>query len=82
MKGSDYVAVVRLSNAVNKTLAQPGERCDQVPEASLGWLLEQGLIAPAGAVRETTQAAAEPEPEAELEQLQEIDLDTREGEEG
>jgi hypothetical protein len=44
MNGADYIATVRLSTKQNETLAEPGERCDQVPTASLEWLAEQGLI--------------------------------------
>ncbi len=42
--GADYIAVVRLSDKANTTLANPGEPCDQVPAASLPWLEAQGLI--------------------------------------
>lgn len=48
MKGSDYVAVVRLTtkgDPVPEVLAMPGETCERVPAASLGWLLADGLIA-------------------------------------
>jgi hypothetical protein len=45
--GADYVAVVRLSNKANDTLAVPGETCDRVPAGSLPWLLQDGYIAPA-----------------------------------
>ncbi|HXG56677.1 MAG TPA: hypothetical protein VNJ03_14970 [Vicinamibacterales bacterium] len=44
MKGSDYVARVRLSDAENKTLALPGKTCEKVPESSLPWLLKQKMV--------------------------------------
>ncbi len=42
--GADYVAVVRLSSKDNRSLALPGQGCDDVPTASLGWLLRSGKI--------------------------------------
>ena len=42
--GSDYVAMVRLSTKDNRTLALPGEGCDNVPTVSLEWLLRSGKI--------------------------------------
>ena len=42
--GSDYVAMVRLSTKDNRTLALPGEGCDNVPVVSLEWLLRSGKI--------------------------------------
>ena len=44
MNGSDYIAQVRLSTKSNETLAEPGEACHRVPDASLPWLVNQGLI--------------------------------------
>lgn len=44
MNGADFVAVVRLSNRENETLALPGETCDRIPASSLAWLAEQGLV--------------------------------------
>lgn len=44
MKGADYVAVVRLTDRFGKVLAAPGKSCDRVPDASLDWLLRDGLI--------------------------------------
>lgn len=44
MKGSDYIAVVRLTTREG-VVAQVGERCDYVPVDSLSWLLAQGRIA-------------------------------------
>lgn len=44
MKGCDYIAVVELSTKAGVTLAAPGESCARVADASLPWLLEQGLI--------------------------------------
>jgi hypothetical protein len=51
MKGSDYVAKQRISNKVDDTLADVGDRCDRVPVEALPWLLDGGHIeaAPAGA---------------------------------
>lgn len=42
--GSDYIAVVRLSTKGNRTLALPGESCEDVPTVSLAWLLRSGKI--------------------------------------
>ena len=42
--GSDYTATVRLSTKDNRTLALPGESCEDVPTVSLGWLLARGKI--------------------------------------
>ena len=41
---ADYVAIHRLSDANNETLAEPGQTCEHVPATSLNWLLEQGHI--------------------------------------
>jgi len=46
MKGSDFVAVEKLSDRFGAVLAAPGASCDKVPESSLGWLLRDGLIQP------------------------------------
>ena len=42
--GADYVAVVRLSDKSNRSLALPGEICEDVPVVSLEWLLRSGKI--------------------------------------
>lgn len=47
MKSADYIAVVRLTTKDEKVLAMPGKSCERVPEASLPWLLADGLIRPA-----------------------------------
>jgi hypothetical protein len=47
MNGRDYVAVRRLSTKQDTTLAAPGDTCENVPEDSLGWLLDRGWIKPA-----------------------------------
>jgi len=44
MNGQHYVALVRLSNKDDETLADVGERCHRVPASSLPWLLETGRI--------------------------------------
>jgi hypothetical protein len=44
LNGADYVAVKRLSNLANETLAEEGQTCEAVPAESLVWLKEQGLI--------------------------------------
>lgn len=46
MTGAEYRATVRLSTKDDVTLAEPGETCERVPDASLAWLLTQGLIEP------------------------------------
>jgi len=61
MTGSDYRATVRLSTPADETLADVGEVCDRVPEVSLGWLLEQGHIAPVLAPVCAAVGADEPE---------------------
>jgi hypothetical protein len=47
MIGRDYIAVRRLSTKEDVTLAEPGATCENVPEGSLGWLLDRGWIKPA-----------------------------------
>lgn len=47
LDGVDYVAVERLSNLADDTLAESGETCGRVPASSLPWLLAQGKITPA-----------------------------------
>jgi hypothetical protein len=42
--GSDFVANERLTNKAGAVLAAPGETCERVPAASLGWLESGGLI--------------------------------------
>lgn len=44
LKGRNYVAVVRLSTKDDTTLAEPGATCERIPDTSLPWLIEQGLI--------------------------------------
>lgn len=44
MTGHDYIAMVRLSDRGNVTLAEIGETCERVPAASLPWLITDGLI--------------------------------------
>lgn len=47
MNGADYIAMTRLTNkAGDVVLAEYGETCERVPEASLPWLIEQNLIVP------------------------------------
>lgn len=46
MNGKDYVALRRLSNAADETLAQVDETCERVPAESLPALLASGKIAP------------------------------------
>ena len=50
MPGSDYIAVRRISNRADDTLAGVGETCDRVPAEALEWLAECGAIASASAV--------------------------------
>lgn len=57
MSGRDFVAVARISNLADDTLADVGETCERVPDQSLPWLLRDGLIVPAPA-----PAQADPEP--------------------
>ncbi len=51
---AQYVALVRLSDRHDCTLAAAGETCEHVPADSLAWLLEQGLIVLAEAAQEDT----------------------------
>lgn len=46
MKGNEFRAKVRLTTIRGKVLAMPGETCEQVPEASLPFLLDDGDIEP------------------------------------
>lgn len=48
MSGANYVAVVALYDKHGKLLAAPGSTCESVPEVSLGWLEQDGLIKPTG----------------------------------
>lgn len=44
LNGADYVAIKRVSDVRNKTLAMPGETCERVPASALDWLLKQDHI--------------------------------------
>ena len=44
MNGVDYVALRRLSDKADETLAAVGETCDRVPASSLPGLLASGKI--------------------------------------
>lgn len=44
MKGSDFVAVRRLTNKAGEVLAAVGATCERVPEASLAALEARGAI--------------------------------------
>jgi len=46
LQGTDYVAIRRLSDKDDVTLAEAGETCDRVPPESLAPLLASGHIAP------------------------------------
>lgn len=46
LRGDDFRAVRRLSDAHDVTLADVGETCERVPVASLAPLLASGHIAP------------------------------------
>lgn len=46
LQGRDYVAVVGLRDQAGHRVP-PGGSCAEIAVASLGWLLEQGAIAPA-----------------------------------
>lgn len=59
--GHDYVAVVSLTNAEGGLLAAPGDRCDQVPIESLGWLAQRGRIVLADAPPAVSEATNESE---------------------
>jgi len=64
MKGTDFVAVVRLTNKAGEVLAAAGSACDSVPEASLEWLERDGLIRraePTASPRRRKAAAGEGE---------------------
>ncbi len=41
-----FRATVQLTDLAGHVLAEIGETCERVPEQSLGWLQEQGLIVP------------------------------------
>lgn len=57
MNGTEYVALVRLSNKANETTAMPGETCERVAESSLPWLAEQGLIKSVAEIEAEREAA-------------------------
>ncbi len=46
LDGKDFIALGRLSDRGDNTLAVAGETCEQVPAASLRLLLTSGKIAP------------------------------------
>ena len=46
MTGREFVAVRRLSNAADHTLAEAGETCERIPADSLPALLASGKIRP------------------------------------
>ncbi len=46
LKGEDFIALRRLSDRADNTLAVEGETCDRVPVVSLAPLLNSGQIAP------------------------------------
>lgn len=62
MKGSEYIAVRRLSNKADDTLAEVGETCERVPEQDLPILLAGGKIRPVDA---DAQPEVAPDPPAE-----------------
>lgn len=67
LNGKDFVAVVRLSDIEDRTVADVGQTCERVPAGkhggtvsdALGKLLASGLIAPAPA-RSAAPAQATP----------------------
>lgn len=44
LKGSDYVAVVRITDAPGNVLAAPGQTCERVPSVNLESLVRRGRI--------------------------------------
>lgn len=44
--GWHFRAETRLTTKAGEVLAEIGESCERVPETSLAWLREQGLIVP------------------------------------
>ena len=44
LKGSDYVAVVRITDAPGNVLAAPGQTCERVPSVNLESLARRGRI--------------------------------------
>jgi hypothetical protein len=46
LEGKDFIALRRLSDRADNTLAEEGETCDLVPVVSLLPLLRSGKIAP------------------------------------
>ncbi len=47
MNGKDLRARMEITNRDGDIVAAVGETCDRVDPGSLGWLLDQGFIAPA-----------------------------------
>lgn len=48
MNGADYIATTELVvyKPAKRVVAAAGETCERVPEVSLPWLIEQGIIVP------------------------------------
>jgi len=57
MNGKHYLAVVELTDQAGTVLAATHETCERVPESSLPWLLEQGLIVPGFAASDAVEEA-------------------------
>lgn len=60
VKGSDYTAVRRISDANDRTLAAPGESCDRVPATAIAGLLASGdiVLAPDAALDDAGRRSA------------------------
>lgn len=73
LNGKDFIALVRLSDREDRTIAHVGQTCEKVPAGKHGGtasdalrkLLVSGLIAPAPAAPKTTPRAAKPAAEPE-----------------
>ena len=49
MTGTDYRATTELTDADGNVIAAEGDTCGAVPDESLSWLIEQGVIVPVNA---------------------------------
>jgi hypothetical protein len=72
MNGAEFIAVRRISNKANETLAAVGQVCDRVPAEALAGLEARGAIVKVWAGGPRTPAPGNPRsPQAEPEQAPE-----------
>ena len=64
MTGTDYRATTNLTDADGNVIAVKGEPCGAVPDESLSWLIEQGVIVPVNTAAPNVAPVEPPEPDA------------------